>query len=121
MIQMKRQSKRMRRVEFRHTGAKFSNTVKEGDLEESCQDDRRYPCSLDARGIKNIRHNEEDRKLEEGNDEVNIGYQGSPYVCALSETSMGISPRDVISWISCGCADSLAEEDSNHGGKNASK
>jgi hypothetical protein len=80
--------------------------LKKSDLEESCKDDRRYPCSLDARGIENIRHNE-DRELEEGNDEVNIGYQGSPYVCALSEIFMGISPRGVISWISCGCADSF--------------
>lgn len=46
---------------------------------------------------QNIRHNGEDRKLEEGNEEVNIGYQGSSYVCALSETSMGISQRGVIS------------------------
>jgi len=72
---------------------------KKSDSEESCNDDCRYSCSLDARAIKNIRHNEGDRKLEEGNDEVNIGYQGSSYVCALSETSMGIPPRGVISWI----------------------
>ena len=95
--------------------------MKKSDSEESCNDDRRYLCSLDARGIENIRHNEEDRKLEEGNDEVNIGYQGSSYVCALSETSMGISQRGVIPWISCVRAGSLAEEDSKHGGKNASK
>jgi hypothetical protein len=95
--------------------------LKKSDLVESCNDDRRYSCLLDARGIKNIRHNEEDRKLEEGNDEVNIGYQGSPYVCALSETSMGISPRGVISWISCVRAGSFAEEHSKHGGKNATK
>jgi len=94
---------------------------KKSDLEESCNDDRRYSCLLDARGIKNIRHNGEDRELEEGNYEVNIGYQGSPYVCALSVIFMGISPRGVIPWISCVRAGSLAEKDLNHGDKNASK